>query len=104
MGLLLRHPDERQRIENGFTFDFQLPGEIVDSNLAHPAFLVLRVVCLSLHRSLTESASCTRTPSKISARAMTIQLFRERSPLSARALRFLLRRPWHPPLPQEPPI
>jgi hypothetical protein len=43
MRLLLRHPDERQHVENGFAFDFQLPGEIVDSNLAHPAFLVLRV-------------------------------------------------------------
>ena len=38
MGLLLRHSDERQRVENGFAFNFQLPGEIVDSNLTHPAF------------------------------------------------------------------
>jgi hypothetical protein len=47
MGLLLRHPDDRQCVENGFAFNFQLPGEIVDSNLAHPAFLVLRVVLRS---------------------------------------------------------
>ncbi len=38
--LLLRHSDQRQRVENGFALDFQFPGEIVDSNLAHPAFLV----------------------------------------------------------------
>jgi hypothetical protein len=43
MGLLLRHPDDGKRVENGFAFNFQLPGEIVDSNLTHPAFLVLRV-------------------------------------------------------------
>jgi len=39
MRLLLCHPDERQHVENGFALDFQLSGEIVDSNLAHPAFL-----------------------------------------------------------------
>jgi hypothetical protein len=39
MGLLLGHPDCLQDIENSLTFNFQLPGEIVDSNLAHPAFL-----------------------------------------------------------------
>jgi hypothetical protein len=72
MGLLLSHPDQRQRVENGFAFNFQLPGEIVDSNLAHPAFLVPRVVCSDLHRSLTESASCMRTPSRMPARAMFI--------------------------------
>jgi hypothetical protein len=38
--LLLRHSDQLQRVENGFALDFQFPGEIVDSNLAHPAFLV----------------------------------------------------------------
>ena len=37
--LFLRHPDEHQRVENGFALNFQLSGEIVDSNLAHPAFL-----------------------------------------------------------------
>jgi hypothetical protein len=26
-------------VENRFAFDFQLPGQIVDSNLAHPLFL-----------------------------------------------------------------
>jgi len=40
MGLLLRHPDGGQHVEDGFTFHFQLSGEIVDSNLAHPTFLV----------------------------------------------------------------
>jgi hypothetical protein len=50
MGLLLRHPDGGQRVENGFTLNFQLPGEIVDSNLAHPAFLVLRFALRSSSR------------------------------------------------------
>ena len=39
MRLFLGHSDVRQRIENRFTLDFQFPGEIVDSNLTHPAFL-----------------------------------------------------------------
>ena len=43
MGLLLGHSDERQHVENGLALDFQFSGEIVDSNLAHPAFLVPRV-------------------------------------------------------------
>ena len=58
-------------------------------------------LCLSLHRSLTESASCTRTSSKIFARAMTIQFFQERSRLPALALRVRLMRLRLPP-PQEP--
>jgi hypothetical protein len=36
--LLLRHPNQRQRVENSFALDFQLSGKIVDSNLTHPAF------------------------------------------------------------------
>jgi uncharacterized protein YwbE len=44
MRLLLGHSDERQHVENGLAFDFQLSGEIVDSNLTHPAFLVLRIL------------------------------------------------------------
>jgi hypothetical protein len=39
MRLLFRHPNVRQRVKYGFAFDFQFPGEIVDSNLTHPAFL-----------------------------------------------------------------
>jgi hypothetical protein len=65
MRFLLRHPDDNERIEDGFTLNFQFPGEIVDSNLTHPAFHVLRVV-LGLHCGLTESASCIRTLSKMS--------------------------------------
>jgi hypothetical protein len=34
--LLLGHPNFGQYVENGFTLDFQLSGQIVDSNLAHP--------------------------------------------------------------------
>jgi len=55
MRLLLSHPDDREHVENGFAFNFQLPCEIVDSNLTHPAFLTPRCA-LGLHRSLTESA------------------------------------------------
>jgi hypothetical protein len=39
MRLFLGHTDMRQSIENGFALHFQLSGEIVDSNLTHPAFL-----------------------------------------------------------------
>jgi len=56
-------------------------------------------LCLSLHRILTESVSSTGTPSQMSARAlvnMTIQLFRERSQLSAHALRFRARQRFRP--------
>jgi hypothetical protein len=42
---------------------------------------------LGLHCNLTEPASCTRTLLKMSARVMTIQLFRERSRLLPHALR-----------------
>ena len=38
MGLLLGDSDFRKYVENRFAFDFQLPGQIVDSNLAHPPF------------------------------------------------------------------
>jgi len=44
MCLLLGHSDERQHVENGLALYFQFSGEIVDSNLAHPAFLAPRVV------------------------------------------------------------
>ncbi len=37
--LLLSDPYFRKCVENRFAFDFQLPGQIVNSNLAHPPFL-----------------------------------------------------------------
>jgi hypothetical protein len=37
--LLLSDAYFRKRIENRFAFNFQLPGQIVNSNLAHPPFL-----------------------------------------------------------------
>jgi hypothetical protein len=37
--LLLRDAYFRKCVENRFAFNFQLPGQIVDSNLAHPPFL-----------------------------------------------------------------
>ena len=63
---------------------FQFPGEIVNSNLAHPTFLFPRVV-LGLHRSLTESAFWTRTQSECDAGLITIQLILERSALATPA-------------------
>jgi len=38
MSLLLRDSNLLKYVENGFAFDFQLPSQIVDSNLAHPPF------------------------------------------------------------------
>ena len=38
MALLLGDSNFRKHIENRFTFNFQLPCQIVDSNLAHPPF------------------------------------------------------------------
>jgi hypothetical protein len=78
MGLLLGHPNVRKRVENSFAFDFQFPGEIVDSNLTHPAFL-FPALWLSLHCSLTESALCNRTPSKFPERAMLFSCFGSRT-------------------------
>jgi len=44
MRLFLGHADEWQHVENSLALDFQFSCEIVDSNLAHPTFLVPRVV------------------------------------------------------------
>src|SRR6202044_3289907 len=105
MGLLLRPPDDRKRDENGFAFNFQLPCKIVDSNLTHPAFLVLRVALRSslhphgvsvLHRT---SSKMPRVQS-----VSTIQFCRKRSPLPAPALLFRPRRLRLPPSPQALPF
>jgi hypothetical protein len=37
--LLLGHSDFDQDIQNRLALDFELPGQIVDSNLTHPPFL-----------------------------------------------------------------
>jgi hypothetical protein len=39
MRLLLSDAYFGKCVENRFAFDFQLPGQIVNSNLAHPLFL-----------------------------------------------------------------
>ena len=36
MRLLLRDSGFNQHVENRFAFNFQLPGQVVDSNLTHP--------------------------------------------------------------------
>ncbi len=56
MRFLLGHANQRQYIENRFAFDFQLPSQIVDSNLAHPPFVSSDMSPLSLHINLTVSA------------------------------------------------
>src|SRR5215469_3795330 len=48
VGLLLSHPDLRQRVKNGLALYFQFSGEIVNSNLTHPAFSLLPVRSSSL--------------------------------------------------------
>ena len=60
MCLLLGDTDFQENIENGFTLNFQLPGQIVDSNLGHPPFLSSAPVPLSLHVNLTDSVSIPR--------------------------------------------
>ena len=45
----------RQHIENGFAFYFQLPGQIVNSNLTHPPLFSSRSIPLSLHINLTDN-------------------------------------------------
>jgi hypothetical protein len=39
MRFLLSNAHFRKCVENRFAFDFQLPSQIVNSNLAHPPFL-----------------------------------------------------------------
>ena len=54
MRLLLGDADFCQDIENGLAFDFQFPGQIVNSNLTHPPLCSSELVPLSLHINLTE--------------------------------------------------
>ena len=54
MGLFLGDPDFKQHVENRLALDFQLSGQIVNSNLAHPPRF-LRTIPLSLHINLTVS-------------------------------------------------
>jgi hypothetical protein len=58
VGLLFRHTHFRQYIQNGFTLNFQLPGQIVDSNLTHPP-LFSSTLPLSLHSNLRQSVFVT---------------------------------------------
>ncbi len=39
VGFLLSDSGLDQHVKNSLTLDFQFPGQIVDSNLAHPRFL-----------------------------------------------------------------
>ena len=53
MRFLLGDADFGQYIENGFALDFQLSGQIVDSNLTHSPLSSSNSVPLSLHCNLT---------------------------------------------------
>jgi hypothetical protein len=39
MSFLLGNSDQWEHVKNRFALNFQFPGQIVDSNLAHPPFL-----------------------------------------------------------------
>jgi hypothetical protein len=43
MRLLLGNADEWEGVKNGFALDLQFPGQIVDSNLTHPALVSSRL-------------------------------------------------------------
>ena len=90
--LLLGHSHERERVENSLALYFQLSGEIVDSNLAHPAFLY-PAFCLGLHFGLTESIVCVR--------AVAVRAVKMTSPVipSFQGLRRCPARALLPPLP-----
>jgi hypothetical protein len=62
MRLLLGDAYFRKYVENSFAFDFQLPGQIVNSNLAHPLFLSSGLSPLSLHINLTVSVLVRTRP------------------------------------------
>jgi hypothetical protein len=53
VSFFLGDPDERQHVENRFTFDFQLSCQIVDSNLTHPPSLSPPPCPLHVHVNLT---------------------------------------------------
>ena len=53
MRLLLGDANFRKNVENRFAFNFQLPGQIVDSNLTHPPLISSATVPLSPHINLT---------------------------------------------------
>lgn len=53
MGLLFGNADFGQYIQNGLALNFQFSCEIVDSNLTHPSYYLLRFP-LSFHCNLTE--------------------------------------------------
>jgi hypothetical protein len=61
MSLLLSDSNLRKHVENRFTFNFQLPCQIVNSNLAHPPSLA-SAVPLSLHINLTASVFSSALP------------------------------------------
>jgi len=39
MGFFLSNPDYGQRIQDRFALDFQLSGQVVNSNLTHPPLI-----------------------------------------------------------------
>ncbi len=61
MALFLRDSNFRKHVENRLALDFQLSGQIVDPNLAHPPF-PSRYCPLRLHINLTAQYKFWRTP------------------------------------------
>jgi hypothetical protein len=51
VGFLLRDADRDQRVKNFLTLDFQLTGQIVNSNLTHPLSFLCTAASLLLPRS-----------------------------------------------------
>ncbi len=81
--LLLGHADDRQHVENRLALDFQFSGEIVDSNLTHPAFLA--PFC-AMESSQPHGVIFARTRVELFARDMIIRLFWEPKFAPAHAL------------------
>src|SRR5262245_41354982 len=59
MRLFLGNANFGQHVENGFALDFQLSGQIVDSDLTHSPRRSSNSSPLSLHRNLTDSVAMT---------------------------------------------
>src|SRR6476646_4644793 len=53
VGLLFRYAHDGEHVENRFTLYFQLPGQVIDSNLLHPPSIASVNMPLSLHVNLT---------------------------------------------------
>jgi hypothetical protein len=71
MGFLFGNAEQRKYVENGLALNFQIPGQVVDSNLVllHPAFRFLPHFWLRVHICLVElHLPCvTRPPQNVNS-------------------------------------